>query len=286
MQKVLLLVGGLFALLLVAVLIGGTLLFFSSEFSSGDATFLAEAASEEAEMKLASDAPADEALARGVAASPRVATAPAAAANAKVAVAAAPAPATEAASAADLKIIRNGSLTIVVPDPAAALTAIEQIIAELPGAFIATAEMRRAGDAQPTALTLRVPAAAFDRALASLRALAEEVLAEQTTARDVTEEYTDLDARLRNLRAAETQLLALVERADTVEDLLQIEKRLAEVRGEIEQLQGRPKRAAGPHCAGNYPGVAARPGRPLGGDCQRSSARGARRDRVHPHVPQ
>ena len=104
---------------------------------------------------------------------------------------------------------------------------------------MATAEVRQAGDLQPTSLTLRVPAEAFDQAMAALRALAQEVLAEQTVARDVTEEYTDLDARLRNLKAAETQLLTLVEQASTVDDLLKIEKRLAEVRGEIEQLQGR-----------------------------------------------
>lgn len=242
MKKILLLVGGLFALLVVAVLIGGALLGFSAALSSGDEMYLMGAAAEEAEMAMAADAPADEALAREEAASPQVAppaaAAPAAVANAKVA-AAVPAPAMTASFADDAKIIRDGTLTIVVSDPAAAVTAVEQIIAELPGAFIAAAEMRRAGDAQPTTLTLRVPAAAFDRALASLRALAEEVLAEQTTARDVTEEYTDLDARLRNLQAAETQLLALVEQADTVEDLLQIEKRLAEVRGEIELLQGR-----------------------------------------------
>ena len=69
--------------------------------------------------------------------------------------------------------------------------------------------------------------------MAALRALAEEVLAEQTTARDVTEEYTTGCAPAQP-QAAETQLLALLERADTVEDLLKIENRLAEVRQEID----------------------------------------------------
>ena len=154
----------------------------------------------------------------------------------RVAVAA---PAASMGFATDAKVIRNGSLTLVVTSPASALEDIQQIIAGIPGAFIATAEVRQAGDLQPTSLTLRVPAADFDQALAALRALAQEVLAEQITARDVTEEFTDLDARLRNLRAAETQLLALVEQAANVEDLLKVENRLAEVRGEIEQFQGR-----------------------------------------------
>ena len=164
-------------------------------------------------------------------------TAPAAESSAgRVAVAA---PLASSVFASDAKIIRNGALTIIVENPTSALQGVQQIIAGIPGAFIANAEVRRAGDAQPTSLTVRVPAEAFDHAYTALRALAQEVLAEQITARDVTEEYTDTDSRIRNLQAAEVQLLALLERAGTVEDLLKVENRLAEVREEIEKLQGR-----------------------------------------------
>ena len=242
MKKVVLFAGGVLALL-VALLIVGTLFFFPAAMSDDEGGFFGAGAAVEAEMAMASaeeadsteDAPAAKMAAVAPEAAPQEAPAAGVAANAKVAAA----PAAALAATDGAKVIRNGTLTLVVDDPAAAVTAVEGIIAGMPGAFIAAAEMRRAGDPQPTALTLRVPAASFDQALAALRALAREALAEQTTARDVTEEYTDLDARLRNLHAAEAQLLALVEQADTVEDLLQIEKRLAEVRGEIERLQGR-----------------------------------------------
>ncbi len=159
-------------------------------------------------------------------------------ATAKVA-AAAPAAPVSTGFAAGALVIRNGALNMVVSSPASAVERIQQIIADTPGAFIANAEVRQAGDRVPTTLVLRVPAESFDAALAALRGLAQEVLAEQVTARDVTEEFTDVDARLRNLQAAEIQLLALVEQATDVEDLLQIERRMAEVRGEIERLQGR-----------------------------------------------
>ena len=249
MKRALLVVGGLvglLALLAAAVVVGGALFFLPAAMSGDEDGFFGAGATEESEMALAvaeeayaaDEAPAMKSAVDSPQVAPREAPAAQAAANAKVA-AAAPAPAARVSFAEDAKVIRDGTLTIVVADPAAAVAAVEQILAGMPGAFIAAAETRRAGDPRPTALTLRVPAAAFDRALAELRGLAEEVLAEQTTARDVTEEYTDLDARLRNLAAAETQLLALVEQADTVEDLLQIEKRLAEVRGESERLQGR-----------------------------------------------
>ena len=141
--------------------------------------------------------------------------------------------------ASGAKIIRNGALNLVVENPTSALQGVQQIITSISGAYVANAEVRRAGDVQPTSLTLRVPAEAFDGAMNALRALAQEVLAEQVTAQDVTEEYSDVDARIRNLQAAETQLLLLLERTGTVEDLLKVENRLAEVREEIEKLQGR-----------------------------------------------
>ena len=233
MGKILVVLGGL--LLALGGVVVVVVLFFtfagisqeSGYFGYAALSRTTAAADSEAEMQEESLAAAEAPAAQ--VAQPRVAS--------SAPKAAAPLP--NASFASDARVIRNGILTLVVQDPAVAVHDIEQIIAGIPGAFVASGAVRQAGDPQPSSLTLRVPVEAFDQAMAALRALAEEVLAEQTTARDVTEEYTDVDARLRNLQAAETQLLTLLERADTVEDLLKIENRLAEVRQEIEQLQGR-----------------------------------------------
>jgi hypothetical protein len=56
---------------------------------------------------------------------------------------------------------------------------------------------------------------------------------------DVSEEYVDLKARLRNLRSEEAALLELYSRATSVRDTLIVRERLSEVRGEIEQTTGR-----------------------------------------------
>ena len=232
MKRTLLLLGAVIAALAGALLVG---IFAFSSFAgvTQEAMFLG-ASAEYAEESMA---PADYEVAERQEMAPAAEAAPQLASSSqKLAMAA---PVSAASFATDAKVIRNGALTLVVGNPATAVNEVERIIAGIPGAFVATAEVRQAGDLQPTSLTLRVPAEAFDQAMAALRALAQEVLAEQTAARDVTEEYTDLNARLRNLQAAETQLLTLVEQADTVDDLLKVEKRLAEVRGEIELLQGR-----------------------------------------------
>lgn len=214
------------------IVLAGALLYFFAGFSQDQMFIGGSAATAEMAMDTEERAFKEQADSAAMEAPASVA----ASAERRVAVAA---PVANAGRADGALVIRNGSLSLIVESPASALEDVQSVVDGIPGAFIATADVRQTGDFQPTTLTLRVPAESFDRALAALRAIALEVLAEQTSARDVTEEYTDLDARLRNLQAAETQLLALVERTDTVEDLLKIESRLAEVRGEIETLQGR-----------------------------------------------
>jgi hypothetical protein len=63
------------------------------------------------------------------------------------------------------------------------------------------------------------------------------VESEKTDAQDVTRQYVDMEARLRNLRAEEAQYLAILKSAYKVEDLVQVTEKLSEVRGEIEQQQ-------------------------------------------------
>ena len=88
-------------------------------------------------------------------------------------------------------------------------------------------------------VSIRVPDEDFDQALVELRSLATRVESENTNSRDVTEEYIDLEARLKNAEATESQYLALLEKATDVEDILRIYERLSQVRRDIEQLKGR-----------------------------------------------
>jgi len=69
--------------------------------------------------------------------------------------------------------------------------------------------------------------------------LAVRVTSESTSSRDVTEEYIDLESRLKNAEATEKQYLALLEKAEDVEDILRIYDSLSRVRSEIEQIKGR-----------------------------------------------
>ena len=87
-------------------------------------------------------------------------------------------------------------------------------------------------------ISIRIPDERFDQALAELRELAVRVKSENTSSQDVTQEYTDLQARLNNAEATEKQYLALLEKATDVQDILSIYQSLSQVRQEIEQIKG------------------------------------------------
>src|SRR5437867_1108146 len=86
----------------------------------------------------------------------------------------------------------------------------------------------------------RVPAPRFADVLAQVEELGH-VQQRRISGQDVTEEYVDLQARIRNLERYEQRLLAFADRAAKVSDLLAIEQELARVRGEIEMLTGRAR---------------------------------------------
>jgi hypothetical protein len=137
-------------------------------------------------------------------------------------------------------IIRTVTMTIAVKDVQATFQQVEQLAAEQQG-YLSGSQIRQDGDRLTATMTLRVPAdpATYQATLERLRGIAERVVDEQSQAQDVTEEYVDLDARLRTLKASEESLLALLGKAQKVEDILQIQRELTNVRSQIEQIQGR-----------------------------------------------
>lgn len=139
-------------------------------------------------------------------------------------------------------IIRTVNMTVVVEDTDATIELIRQLVAEKRG-YIAEAN-RWLSNEQPYArVTFRVPAESLDSAVAALQKAAIRVENENTRGEDVTEEYVDLDARLRNLEATEKELLALLtevrENRGKAEDVLAIHREITAIRAQIESLKGR-----------------------------------------------
>ena len=135
-------------------------------------------------------------------------------------------------------IVRNANLSLVVDDTAARLDAITGLVSELKG-YISSSSTVQYDEGLQAQVTLRLPADRLDEALRRLRAMAVEVREERISGEDVTAEYTDLNARLRNLEAAETQLREIMAEAQKTEDVLAVFNQLTQVRGEIESIKGR-----------------------------------------------
>jgi uncharacterized protein DUF4349 len=132
------------------------------------------------------------------------------------------------------KIIRTGSLQLEVADVRAAVTSGRSAILGM-GGYIGASQQYSDGDNIVATISYRIPSERWEEALDALRALGTSV-GEQTDAADVTGQIVDLDARIRNLRASETALVKHLSDSGKISDILEIEARLSDVRGQIEQL--------------------------------------------------
>jgi Domain of unknown function (DUF4349) len=148
------------------------------------------------------------------------------------------------AQAIERKIIRNAEMTIQTDSPNDGQRKIAAI-AEKHGGFVVTSESREnQGNAQSspaTTITIvaRVPATKFGAAVEEIHSIGGRILREKIAGQDVTEEYIDLEARIRTKRALELQFLEIMGQARKVTDALEVQTQLAEVRTEIERLEGR-----------------------------------------------
>jgi len=146
-----------------------------------------------------------------------------------------PAPAQSPDAVTGRKIIRTSSLEMVVQHPAEMADRIAALIEDLGGYLVSADDGGQ--NATTAMLTIRVPAARFEQARAEIRKLGLRVESEKIDAQDVTRQYVDQDASLRNLRAVEAQYLAILKQASTVKDMLAVNEKLSETRGQIEQQQ-------------------------------------------------
>jgi hypothetical protein len=147
-------------------------------------------------------------------------------------------------SAAGRKIIRNGELIIETDSPTEGQGKITAI-AESLGGFVVTSEFKQSGkpnQSQPSqnvTIVARVPSAQFGAALEMIRKVGSRIVQEKVSGQDVSEEYLDLEARIRTKKALEAQFLEIMKQAKKVSEALEVQSQLADVRTEIERLEGR-----------------------------------------------
>jgi hypothetical protein len=140
-------------------------------------------------------------------------------------------------------VIKNANMTIVVVDPVKSMDTISRMADDL-GGYVVSANMYKeqlsSGIEVPrVSITIRVPAEKLNQVLERIRSESnQEPLNESVSSQDVTQEYVDLQSRLKNLEAAEKELTEIMQSAKRTEDVLAVYNQLVQIREQIEVTKG------------------------------------------------
>jgi hypothetical protein len=144
----------------------------------------------------------------------------------------------------DRKIVRNAELDLEATSPEQAQEKITSI-AEMKGGFVVESNQSmsdiKADNRDIVTMTLRVPSDKFGESLDEVRKTSSRVISETVKGEDVTEEYIDVEAQLKAKKALEAQFMEIMKRAVRVEEAMEVQSELADVRGEIEKIEGRKR---------------------------------------------
>ena len=140
------------------------------------------------------------------------------------------------ARANDALIVRTANLELEVRDVPAVLRDARAEIDAL-GGYVSGSDVFDQGERTWASVVYRVPVDSFVEAMSALRGLGDKVVRESTQSQEVTAQVVDLDARITNLQASEAALVEIMDRTGRIDDVLAVQLRLEDVRGQIERLQ-------------------------------------------------
>jgi hypothetical protein len=136
------------------------------------------------------------------------------------------------------KIIKNADLALLVRNIDESAAAITQLRARFSGEPGNTSINEYRPGVKTADITIWVPSAHFDEALAEAKKLALRVERENIQVNDVSAQHVDLTARLKNLHVVEAQYAELMKRAGKISDILEVTRELNNTRAQIESIQG------------------------------------------------
>jgi len=138
------------------------------------------------------------------------------------------------------KLIKEANLSYEVSELDSVQFQIEQAVKEY-GGYISSEERYFSYDRENVAITARVPVKNFENFLSASTAGVEEFESRSVSAQDVTEEYVDVEARIKTKKEVEQQYISLLDKAQNVSEIMEIERELGYIREEIESAEGRLK---------------------------------------------
>ncbi len=137
-----------------------------------------------------------------------------------------------------MKKIKEGRVHFRTDDISVTRQTIHAAVDEY-DAYVSSDREQQRSDRVTASIVIRVPAEHFDRFLASSTLGVGEFDSKEVNVRDVTEEFVDAGARLKTKRELETRYISLLDRANSVSEIVEVESQLGQVRAEIESIEGR-----------------------------------------------
>lgn len=151
---------------------------------------------------------------------------------------------TDASTVTEKKVIKTGTLSIIVTDVRASFEQLDSLAKSM-GGFVELGEVYGDTESPRATVVLRIPSTRFDEASSLIQKEALATLRATVSSQDVTAPYADLDARLRSARAEEQQYLDILRRAGSIKDTLDVTARLSDVRMRIEQMDAQLRSLTG-----------------------------------------
>lgn len=136
-------------------------------------------------------------------------------------------------------VIYHADLHLEVKDYKSIQSKIEQLVNDMDGYIVESNVYNHGENQMEGRLTVRVPQSLFNSFITQVGDMSEKVNQQNITGQDVTEEYVDLESRLKSKEVVEERLLQFMKEAKETKDLLQISSDLAIVQEGIEQIKGR-----------------------------------------------
>jgi len=137
------------------------------------------------------------------------------------------------------KLIKDGYLRFETNDLDKTYAAIAQELSKYQGSYISSDATGNGYQTFERTIEVRIPAQFFDSFLAEISKDVKHFDQRNMNVRDVTEQYFDLDVRLKTKKELEERYLQLLQKATTIKDILEIEREVGELRADIEVMEGR-----------------------------------------------
>ncbi|MDD2548889.1 MAG: DUF4349 domain-containing protein [Bacteroidales bacterium] len=136
------------------------------------------------------------------------------------------------------KLIKTANISMEVTNYKVARQKIDSITKRYYG-WVSSENMTNYDHRITNTLAIRVPAERLDTLITKLLTVAKKIESQSVRSTDVTEEYIDIESRLKNQRAVEKKFIALLQRTNNISQILEIESKLADIRSQIESTEGR-----------------------------------------------